>query len=70
MEGCGVVEGQARLRQTGSGADQLEFVLGVLADLVAREFFRDILQQINTQAAFLARPFSQAKAQGKKIFRR
>ena len=61
------VSGQA---QSSLNAGQLEFILGVLADLVARKFLGDVFEQVDAQSALLPAALDQTEAEREEVFRR
>ena len=48
---------------------KLQFVLGALADFVARELAGDVLQQILAQAALISWPLDEVKSQREDFLR-
>src|SRR5688500_3946623 len=61
-----LVNGNQRIERV-SPIEELQFILCALADFGARRFGGDMVQQILSKIALLARSFDQTEAQGDKL---
>src|SRR6266545_2724137 len=67
--GLSRISAGAALTLAGLNPRQLQFVLGILADLVAGKLLGDMFEQVHSQPALLPGALDQTETQSKEIFR-